>query len=315
MQDRGVDAGPAMAGDEALARGRAALQAGDRAAAARWLQAALRQPEVRLAAHNLIERHGLEGAFGAWMGLNCEIALADDIFGFFATHPSSLHPLRDYLADGWRTLSELLLLMEKVGQPLLGCDHVLEFASGHGRFTRHLVKALGPRRVTVSDVVPDAVRFSRAAFGVEGFVSATEPEAVRWPRQYALVFVLSLFSHLPAARWGRWLTALWQAVAPGGWLVFSTDGQEAARRAAVRLDAQGYHFTPASESTAIDPEDYGTTYTSEAFVRARIAACVSGLAGPPAFAPTWFWHHQDAWALRREIENERDRPLVVSARE
>ncbi len=85
--------------------------------------------------------------------------------GFVRSQPGM--SLRDYFADGWRTLAELMLLLEAVDRPLLRTPRVLEFASGHGRFTRHLVKALGAPRVTVSDVVPSAVEFSRATFGVE----------------------------------------------------------------------------------------------------------------------------------------------------
>src|SRR6218665_2760609 len=100
------------------------------------------------------------GPFTEWMGCNWEIAPADDIYRFFENHPASVNPLRDYLADGWSTLSELILLLEQVDRPLLKVGHCLEFASGHGRFTRHLVKALGAQRVTVSDVVADAVSFT-----------------------------------------------------------------------------------------------------------------------------------------------------------
>jgi SAM-dependent methyltransferase len=96
----------------------------------------------------------------------------------------------------------LLLLLERADQPLVKMNHVLEFASGHGRFTRHLVKAIGPGRVTVSDVVADAVDFARQSFGVQGFVSHAVPEQLAWPRRYDLVFVLSLFSHLPRGSWG-----------------------------------------------------------------------------------------------------------------
>ena len=106
--------------------------------------------DTRLQAHNLIERHGLPGAFSAWMGVCCEISPRDDIYRFFDGHPTSVNPLRDYFADGWRTMSELMLLLESVQRPLLGAGSFLEFASGHGRFTRHLVKALGAQRVTVS---------------------------------------------------------------------------------------------------------------------------------------------------------------------
>ena len=282
-----------------LQAGQCCLDAGDRAGAAAAWQGARAQPATRLAAHNLIELNGLEGAFAQMFGLNCAIAPQDDIFHFFAGHPTSNNPLRDYLADGWRTLSELLLLLERADQPLVKMNHVLEFASGHGRFTRHLVKAIGPGRVTVSDVVADAVDFARQSFGVQGFVSHAVPEQLAWPRRYDLVFVLSLFSHLPRGSWGRWLAVLWDAVAPGGLLVFSTHGSEAARRAGVALDGEGYFFAPSSESNAIDAHEYGTAFTDEAFVRAR----VNELAPAPVQvdrAPVWFWNHQDAWVLKKQ---------------
>ncbi|MBS0500174.1 MAG: class I SAM-dependent methyltransferase [Burkholderiaceae bacterium] len=282
-----------------LQAGQCCLDAGDRAGAAAAWQGARAQPATRLAAHNLIELNGLEGAFAQMFGLNCAIAPQDDIFHFFAGHPTSNNPLRDYLADGWRTLSELLLLLERADQPLVKMNHVLEFASGHGRFTRHLVKAIGPGRVTVSDVVADAVDFARQSFGVQGFVSHAVPEQLAWPRRYDLVFVLSLFSHLPRGSWGRWLAVLWDAVAPGGLLVFSTHGSEAARRAGVALDGEGYFFAPSSESNAIDAQEYGTAFTDEAFVRAR----VNELAPAPVQvdrAPVWFWNHQDAWVLKKQ---------------
>jgi 2-polyprenyl-3-methyl-5-hydroxy-6-metoxy-1,4-benzoquinol methylase len=174
----------------------------------------------------------------------------------------------------------------------------LEFASGHGRFTRHLAQAIGGDAVTVSDVVADAVAFARDAFGVHGFVSTAKPEDLNWTGRHAVVFVLSLFSHLPRSSWGRWLKRLFDAVAPGGLLVFSTHGAEAARRQNITLDSQGFYFAASSESHAIDAQEYGTAFTDEAFVRAQMAQWV-----PEAellrFAPSWFWHHQDAWVLRK----------------
>ena len=73
---------------------------------------------------------------------------------------------------------------------------------------------------------------------------------------------------------------------------------EAARRAGVALDETGYFFAASSESNAIDAQEYGTAFTDEAFVRAR----VHELAGEQAvarFEPLAFWNHQDAWVLRR----------------
>ena len=157
-------AGP-VSGEQAraaLERGKAKLAAGERDAAAVALREAAMVPETQLAAHNLIEAENLPGAFSPWMGLDATIDPRDDVYGFFTGFGAWSSPMRDYLADGWRTLSELMLLLEQAGRSLVGFESVLEFASGHGRFTRHLARAIGAQRVTVSDVVAGAVDFARA---------------------------------------------------------------------------------------------------------------------------------------------------------
>lgn len=285
-------------GEQLLQEGQMLLERGDRAGAAQVLARARNERDTLLQAHALIEAHDLIGSFRNIMGLDCTISPQDDIFGFFAGHASSTNPLRDYLADGWRTLSELMLLLEAVGQPLLQTSSVLEFASGHGRFTRHLVKAMGADRVTVSDVVPDAVRFATQTFGVQGLMSASVPEQVQWPRRYGLVFVLSLFSHLPRSTWSRWLKVLWDAVEPGGLLVFTTHGVKAAAFDHVTLDDEGYFFAASSESNAIDAQEYGTAFTAEPFVLARIAETV-GAESLVHKSLVHFWNHQDAYVLRK----------------
>lgn len=280
------------------------LQQGEHAQAAELLLRARERDSTLLQAHALIEQHGLLGSFTNMMGLDCTISERDDIFGFFRSHPSSTNPLRDYFADGWRTLSELMVLLERVDKPLLRTRSVLEFASGHGRFTRHLVKALGAQPVTVSDIVPDAMQFAQQTFGVQAFVSASVPEQVQWPQQYELVFVLSLFSHLPRSTWGRWLSVLQDAVAPGGLLVFTTHGVKAANFHHVPLDETGFFFTPSSESMAIDGQEYGTTFTTPAFVEARVQETWGADALLHA-APVHFWNHQDAYVLQKPAGSAR----------
>jgi len=289
---------PVTLGQQLLQEGRELLSSGDNERAAQVLVRARDERDVVLDAHRLIEANDLIGSFRNVMGLDCTISELDDIFGFFRSHHSSRNPLRDYLADGWRTLSELMVLLEAVEQPLLKTRSMLEFASGHGRFTRHLVKTLGAARVVVSDVVPSAVEFSRGTFGVDGFLSASVPENVQWPARYDLVFVLSLFSHLPKSTWSRWLKVLYESVAPGGLLVFSTHGTKAADFDHVTLDEEGFFFAASSESTAIDEQEYGTAFTSEAFVLKRIAETM-GADKLVHKAPVHFWNHQDAYVLRK----------------
>lgn len=281
-----------------LDQAHAALGRGDRAAASACLDAALRLAPSCLEAHNLREAHALPGHYGAWMGVRATLSPDDDIFRFFAGHPTSTHPLRDYLADGWRTLNELHRALDLMDRSLFRQTSVLEFASGHGRFTRHLVEALPPGALTVSDIVPGAVDFLRRHWPVEGFDSVADPAALAVGPRHALVFVLSLFSHLPAATWTAWLQRLWDFVAPGGLLVFSTHGLPCVADAGLTLPEEGFLFFASSESQALDAQAYGTTFTAPAWVDRAI----SGLGPAPCrvvHRPAFFWGRQDAYLVEK----------------
>jgi len=274
------------------------LAADDRDGAAAMLAAVLELAPACLEAHNLREEHRLAGNFGDWTGVNAIVSPDDDIFRFFASHPDSRNPLRDYIADGWRTLCELQQVLDRVGKNLYRCPRFLEFAAGHGRFTRHLARALPPGALAVSDVVPGSVAFLRRHWGVAGFDSAATPQALDIADRYDVVFALSLFSHLPDSTWRGWLRKLHDAVAPGGVLVFTTHGERAARSSGVDLGPSGYAFFAASESKALIGAEYGTTFTSAPYVQDAVAAVAPR--AKVMHVPTAFWSYQDAWLLQPE---------------
>jgi SAM-dependent methyltransferase len=246
---------------------------------------------VDLEFHNRRERTGGEGNYGAWMKINCVIDPRDDIFKFFASHPLAANPVREYLSDGWRSLSELIIAMESADRSLLKCRSVLEFASGFGRFTRHLVRAL-PGRITCSDVQPGSVDFTRDELGAPGFYSTSNAQSLRIPGQYDLVFILSLFTHLPPDAWGPWLQKLFAAVAPGGALIFSVHNEARGIELGVNFDAAGTHFIASSESPQLGGETYGTTFTTRGFVEREVAAALPG--NKVDYREIAFWDGQDA---------------------
>jgi len=274
------------------------LDAVDRDGAAAMLAAVLDLEPACLEAHNLREEHRLAGNFADWTGVKAIISPDDDIFRFFATHPDSRNPLRDYIADGWRTLCELQRVLDHAGKNLYRCRSFLEFACGHGRFTRHLAKVLASGALTVSDVVPGCVAFLQKHWGVRGFESASEPKALSIPEQYDVVFALSLFSHLPESTWHAWLHRLYGAVAPGGILLMTTHGDEAARKSGVDWGESGFAFFAASESQALRGAEYGTTFTSAQFVRNAITAAAAQ--STVTHIPSAFWSYQDAWVVGRK---------------
>jgi SAM-dependent methyltransferase len=152
---------------------------------------------------------------------------------------------------------------------------LLDFASGYGRVTRFLVREVPRARLCVSDVVRRAVEFQTATFGVRGLVSTTEPDAFACDERFELIFVTSLFTHLPARTFHGWLSRLVRLLAPRGVLAFSV--HDASLLVAAREpSAEGIRFEARSESRSLDPRVYGSSWVSEAFVRGAIEACAPG---------------------------------------
>lgn len=246
---------------------------------------------ANLIAHNALEQMGAAERYSRWMHVNCMIDPRDDIFRFFASHPLAKNPIREYLSDGWRTMSELMYLLERLDRPLMKTRSVLEFAAGFGRFTRHLARAL-PNAVTCTDIQPGSVEFLRDQFKVNAFYSSTRPEEIVYPQQYELIFVLSLFTHLPVERWGAWLKHLHRGLAPGGLLVFSVHNEKAAKEEGVTFDERGTHFIRSSESPQLTPDEYGTTFTTDGFVSSQVELALGRK--PLLHEHIAFWVGQDA---------------------
>jgi SAM-dependent methyltransferase len=155
---------------------------------------------------------------------------------------------------------------------------VMDFASGYGRLTRLLEQRLRPEQIWVSDIYADAMAWQAKAFGVNTVVSAPDPDAVAHAGTHDIVFVGSLFSHLPTGLFERWLQRLYAMVAPGGVLAFSVHDM-GFLPAGEAPDPSGLSFHRTSESGSLDYDIYGMSYVTEAYV----AAAVASLPGAPAY--------------------------------
>lgn len=179
---------------------------------------------------------------------------------------------------------------------------VLEFAAGHGRNVRHLVRVFPPEHVTVSDIQLDAVAFCERQFGVLGFASDHDPDELQVGRRFDLIIVPDLFSHLPDATFGRWILALHALLAEGGLLVFSVHGSHLQSPAARAPD--GITFVAESESQSLDKAEYGTSHVSAAYVRAQIASATGHRSH--ALIRRGFWNHQDVYLVPRDEDETVD---------
>jgi SAM-dependent methyltransferase len=184
---------------------------------------------------------------------------------------------------------------------LAAVESFLDFAAGYGRSTRFLVKYMSPERVTVGEIQPDALEFQAREFGVATLQSTTDPAALTAPQRYDFVFVASLLTHLPRATFGPWLAKLWEMVAPGGVLVISVHDEVLDKHDAEWSD--GFAFLPANEVAALDTEQYGTNFTTEAFVRSQLSEWIGEDADDAVRLPRGLCFMQDLWVITRGAQN------------
>ena len=162
---------------------------------------------------------------------------------------------------------------------------VLDFASGYGRLTRALVQKLPAERIHVADIYGKAIAWQVETFGVNGVVSVPDPAQLDHHGQHDIVFVGSLFSHLPTGLFHRWLARLYALVAPGGVLAFSVH-DETFLPDGEAMDESGLRYFRTSESGSLDHDIYGMSYVTEAFVGEAISRL------SPDGGPSWRRFHK-----------------------
>jgi SAM-dependent methyltransferase len=181
------------------------------------------------------------------------------------------HPVRGYVGYFTSALGILDVYDQLVRWRFGTWENVgsaLDFASGFGRATRFTVQRLPPERLTIAEILPAAVAFQARQFGVHGLESATRAEDFEPGRRFDAIFVVSLFTHLPEPTFRAWLARLVALLEPGGMLAFTT--HDVTLLPAEGRPADELVFRSTSESHALDPNDYGSTWVRPAFV-ARVA--------------------------------------------
>jgi len=176
-----------------------------------------------------------------------------------------------YFKTGNEALTSLKSLLACCNRPLKETRNLLEFACGYGRLTRYLACELDPNRIWACDIYKDAVDFVEEKLGVTGIYSQTEPGDLCFDRKFHMIYVGSLFSHLPRDRFSQWLAKLYEALDDDGMLVFSTHGTSAAPQ--VKKDPSGYTFARQSESRSLKKNEYGSTFVDPDVVRQIASDC------------------------------------------
>jgi len=204
-------------------------------------------------------------------------------------------PHVNYQITGRRVLGDVSRIVDWAFDGFAGVGAMLDFASGYGRLTRHLVQELPANRIWVSDIQEEAVRFQEETFGVHGIVSAYSPHELVCDQQFDLVFVASLFSHIPDEVFTPWLKRLYDLLTERGVLVISVHDMALT---APESRERGISFIADNESDRLDPAYYGTAYVSEAYV-AKAVEAVTGRRGAYRRIPKGLCDYQDLYVVTR----------------
>jgi len=249
----------------------------------------------------VLARHGVDAA-----QLNIAVSKYDVMFQFLAEQfgrkgESIDRALVKYLRSGLHMQQVLEQFVRRKFGSFASISSMLDFASGYGRLTRFLIRELDPSKIWVSDIKAHSVEFQHAHFGVNGFPSTLDPEALAAPSQFDLVFVGSLFSHLPEDTFERWLRRLWEFLMPTGLLVFSTNNADllpAADRALTFISTSEENIVCTADR-ALDPQQYGSTFVTEDYMAELFARLTPKPHGYARYAKG-LWDRQDVYAISRD---------------
>jgi hypothetical protein len=103
---------------------------------------------------------------------------------------------------------------------------------------------------------------------------------------------------MPRRTWGHWLKQLFAALRPGGFLLFTTQGEASVQyHGNKEIPEDGFWFSAQSEQSDLDVEEYGQTIVTPTFVVPEIAKLEKArLVGLDLHA---WWRHQDLYIVHK----------------
>lgn len=236
--------------------------------------------------------------------IDVTVAQNDDMFSYSCFHCGG-RPIGSmaYFRAGLSIFDCVADIAKSSFGGLANVGSFLDFAAGHGRFTRVLAGVHPKSQIWAAEIIPDAVRFHAQVLKINSIQSTPTPEDFRPSRSFDFIFVASLFTHLPNRTFTGWLKRLFELLTPNGILVFTTHGPEHMKPEDT-MPPEGMLFVPSSEIPSLSTEDYGAAIVTPAFVR-RVIGNVTGR------EECWYQHRalgsqQDLWIIghnRLPLEN------------
>jgi SAM-dependent methyltransferase len=144
-------------------------------------------------------------------------------FMLVSTNPASVDTYRRTAEE---FVGQLGRSLKEAGRDWDTVQSVLEIGCGYGRIVRALRNTVPSGRIHVSDVIEGGAQFTASEFGATKIPTDPGPE---WDGRFDLIYLLSVYSHLPRLAVADHLRRMQSLLAPGGVLVFTTHGPDSAQ--------------------------------------------------------------------------------------
>jgi SAM-dependent methyltransferase len=201
-------------------------------------------------------------------------------FMLTSTNPAAVH---EYRRTAEEFVGQLDRSLKEAGRDWDTVGSVLEIGCGYGRIVRALRNTVPTNRIHVSDVIDGGARFTASEFGATQIPAEPGPE---WDERFDLIYLLSVYSHLPRPAVADHLRRMQSLLAPGGVLVFTTHGRDSANilevynqywleadRVLGGLSDAGYYF----ERYPYYYDEYGMTFFTREAMESLVAESAPAL--------------------------------------
>jgi len=172
-------------------------------------------------------------ALGSYMGARYVAALDSRAhYNDFMLSSTSADHLESYRRGAVEFVGILGNSLREAGRDWQSIESCLEVGCGYGRIVRKLRHMVPPQAIAVCDVIDEGARFTAAEFGVQR-VPVVEAMGEGYDRAFDLIYLLSVYTHLPRQMIEANLATLSRLLKPRGVLVFSMHGKQSAEMAEI----------------------------------------------------------------------------------
>jgi SAM-dependent methyltransferase len=172
-------------------------------------------------------------ALGSYMGARHIPALASRAhYNDFMLSSTSADHVASYRRGAVEFVGILSRSLRDAGREWRDIEACLEIGCGYGRIVRELRREIPPSAISVCDVIDEGTCFTAAEFGVRR-VPVVEAMGPEYNCSFDLIYLLSVYTHLPTHLIENNLARVSALLKPNGVLVFSTHGKQSAEMAEI----------------------------------------------------------------------------------